>query len=262
MQPSFLRPITGFNNIGINEWASSSNYHSLQVTASRRFAKSVEFGVAWTWSKAMAYNDGDTNEVSTLVSPRVWNYGLSSIDRTHVVNVNWLWTLPQSRWAKAVLNDWQVSGIASFMSGAPAGIGINTTTTYDITGTPNLSPRVDVISNPVLAKSERTFSQNFRTDVFRLPARGTIGNAQSSLLRAPGVNNFDISLFKSYPIHERVRAQFRCEMDNAFNHTQFSAFDTAARFDVATGAQVNQRRGEFSAARSPRIMQMAVRVTF
>ena len=71
-QPSFLGPITGFNNIGINEWASSSNYHSLQVTANRRFARSLEFGLAWTWSKAMGYNDGDTNEVSTLVSPRVW----------------------------------------------------------------------------------------------------------------------------------------------------------------------------------------------
>ncbi len=266
LQPSFLRPITGFNNIGINEWASSSNYHSLQVTASRRFARSVEFGLAWTWSKAMGYNDGDTNEVSTLVSPRVWNYGMSTVDRTHVVNVNWLWTLPQTQWnfaaAKAVLNDWQLSGIASFISGAPVGIGLSTVTPYDITGTPNLGARVDAVSNPVLPKGERTFSRNFRTDVFRLPARGTIGTAQNPLLRGPGVNNFDISLFKSFPIHERVRAQFRCEMYNAFNHTQFSAFDTAARFDVATGAQVNARLGEFTTARTPRIMQMALRLTF
>jgi hypothetical protein len=62
LQPSFLRPITGYNNILISEWASSSNYHSLQATLNRRFAKSLEFGLAWTWSKALTYNDADNNE--------------------------------------------------------------------------------------------------------------------------------------------------------------------------------------------------------
>lgn len=265
LQPSFLRPITGFNNILISEWASSSNYHSMQVTANRRFARSFEFGLAWTWSKAMAYNDGDNNEVTSLVSPRVWNYSLSGIDRTHVVNVNWLYSLPKSPWKSvpgALFNDWQVSGIASFISGAPVGVGYSTTTAYDVTGTPNLGARIDVTGNPVLPKSERTFSRNFRTEMFHLPAKGTIGTAQDPLLRGPGVNNFDISLFKSFRIWERARLQYRCEFYNAFNHTQFSAFDTTARFDPATGAQVNARLGEYTAARSPRIIQMALRFMF
>ena len=263
---SFLRPIIGYNNIQISEWASSSNYHSLQVTVNRRFAKTLEFGLAWTWSKTMSYNDSDNDDVTTLVSPRVWNYGMSAIDRTHVVNFNWLWTLPKSRsqWkpVKAVLNDWQMSGIASFISGAPVAVGYSTTTAYDVTGTANLSARIDATGNPVLPKAERTFSKNFRTDVFRLPAKGTIGTAQSALLRGPGTNNFDITLFKSFAIYERARLQFRCEMSNAFNHTQFSAFDTTARFDPATGAQTNTRFGEFTTARNPRIVQMALRFSF
>ena len=143
LSPAFLRPITGYNNIGISEWASSANYHSMQLTANRRFAKALDFGLAWTWSKAMAYNDGDSNEVSTLVNPRVWNYGLSSIDRTHIVSLNWLYSLPKTKWrnavARQVLDDWQVSGIASFVSGAPVNVGYATTTAYDVTGTPNLS---------------------------------------------------------------------------------------------------------------------------
>jgi hypothetical protein len=266
LQPSFLRPITGYNNILISEWASSSNYHSLQVTLNRRFAKTLEFGLAWTWSKTMGYNDADNNEVTTLVSPRVWNYGLSGIDRTHVVNVNWLWSLPRTPWknslTRGVFNDWQISGIAAFISGAPVGVSYSTTTAYDVTGTPNLNARVDVTGKASLSKGDRTFSRNFDTTVFRLPARGTIGTAQNPLLRGPGVNNFDISLFKSFPIRERARLQFRAEMYNAFNHTQFSAFDTAARFDAASGAQVNARFGEFTAARSPRIVQMALRFSF
>jgi hypothetical protein len=50
-------------------------------------------------------------------------------------------------------------------------------------------------------------------------------------------------------------------MYNAFNHTQFSALDTAARFD-AQGRQVNTQFGQFTAARSPRIMQFALRFNF
>jgi hypothetical protein len=196
----------------------------------------------------------------------MWNYGLSSIDRTHIVNVNWLWSLPKSPWKNAVsrgvFNDWQISGIAAFISGAPVSVSYSTTTAYDVTGTPNLAARIDVIGKAALPKGDRTFSRNFDTSVFRLPAKGTIGTAQNPLLRGPGVNNFDISLFKIFPIRERARLQFRAEMYNAFNHTQFSAFDTAARFDPATGAQGNARFGEFTAARSPRIMQMALRFSF
>ena len=236
------------------------------MTAHRRFAKSVEFGLAWTWSKAMSYNDTDTSEVTTLVSRRLWNYSLAPIDRTHIVNVNWLWSIPRfqtgNAFGRAALDGWQLSGIAAFVSGAPVSIGYTTTTAYDITGSPNLGARVDVIGNPVLDSGQRTFSRDFNTSVFRLPAKGTIGTAQNPLLRGPGINNFDLSLFKSFAVKERARLQFRAEAYNAFNHTQFSGFDATARFDTTTGAQINSRFGEFTAARSPRIMQMALRVTF
>jgi hypothetical protein len=76
------------------------------------------------------------------------------------------------------------------------------------------------------------------------------------------VNNWDIFIFKNFPIRERARVQLRAEVYNAFNHTQFSAFDASARFDPVTGQQTNARFGEFTAARSPRIMQMALRFTF
>jgi len=91
---------------------------------------------------------------------------------------------------------------------------------------------------------------------------GTFGNAPKTLLRGPGVNTWDLSLFKNFPIRESVNVQFRWELYNAFNHTQFMSFDTSARFDPRTGAQVNAGLGQFTDARNPRIMQFAVRVTF
>lgn len=262
---AFLRPMIGYNNINVREFASNSNYHSLQVSANRRFASGVQFGASWTWSKTLDYNDNDTENVSVLVPVRVWNYGLASFDRTHVLKLNWLWDVPRTSLrgpAGYVVNHWQVSGIASFVSGQPLGVGFSTTSPVDITGSPTDGARIVVTGNPVLPKSGRTFSKNFRTDVFRLPARGTIGNAAKNILRGPGINNWDIAVFKNFPLRgDRMRLQFRSEFYNAFNHTQFSGLDTAARFDPQ-GNQVNQRLGEFTAARNPRQIQFSLRFYF
>ncbi len=265
LPPAFLRAYQGFDGVSYIENAASSNYHALQAGANRRFAKTLEFGVSWTWSKALNYNDGNNDSVSSVVPVRVWNYGLASYDRTHLLKANWLWTLPsapfQNVMVRRVLNGWQVSGIASFLSGAPALVSYTFVSAVDVTGSPDQAARIVVTGNPVLPRSRRSFERNFRTDVFRGPQVGTIGNAARSILRGPGVNNWDISLIKNVPLHETLRLQFRLEMYNAFNHTQFSAWDMAARFDAA-GAQTNSRLGQSTAARLPRQMQMSLRLLF
>ncbi len=262
---AFLRPVVGYNNVYDLEGASSSNYNSLQVTGRRRFSHGLQFGASWTWSKSMDYNDNDTDNVTSLVNARVWNYGLASFDRTHVVTINYIWDIPGVRWrnlaARLAFDGWQLSGITSFVSGQPLSVDFTTVNATDISGTPSLSPRIYITGNPVLSKDQRTFSHNFRTDVFRVPATETIGNAARTEIRGPGINNWDMALFKNFPIHERMTAQFRAEAYNVFNHTQFSAIDTIARFDAA-GNQVNGRFGEFTAARNPRIMQFALRFQF
>jgi len=261
---TFLRPFVGYEDILIREPGSSSSYHSLQLSANRRFARTLQFGASWTWSKALGFNDTDDQVVSTLVSPRVWNYGLASYDRTHVLKLNWLLDLPRTGWSnpllKGVFDNWQVSGIGSFVSGAPLGISFTTTAAVDITGSTHGS-RVVVTGDPVLPKGDRTFERYFRTDVFRLPAVGTVGNAARTLVRGPGINNWDIALYKTFPVGPRVRVQLRAEAYNAFNRTQFSAVDTTARFDPQ-GNQVNTRFGQLTDARPPRQIQFAFRTTF
>ena len=262
----FMRTILGYTNILTVEPAASSNYHSLQVSAKRRFARHCQFGAAWTWSKTLDYNDADNDQVTTLVPVRIWNYGLASFDRTHVLAINYLVDLPNVRatnaLARGLLQGWQVSGITRFVSGAPLSVSFSGTASLDYSGTPSLNARIVVVSDPVLPKSERSFSHNFRTNVFREPARGTIGNAARTIIRGPGINNWDTALFKNFRLVERVRLQFRWELYNAFNHSQFSGLDTTARFDSATGEQINSRLSEFTSARTPRQMQLALRFTF
>ncbi|MBI3211046.1 MAG: carboxypeptidase regulatory-like domain-containing protein [Candidatus Solibacter usitatus] len=262
---TFLRPITGYTDINYQEWAGTSNYHSLQVQANRRFTRGVEFGGSWTWSKAMDYADDDGNAVSVLVPIRVWNYGTAGFDRTHVFKLNYVWFLPNAKWRnpalKQILHGWQISGITTFQSGAPLAVGYSFVNAVDITGTASQGARVFVTGNPVLPKSERTFGRFFRTEVFAPPVAGTIGNSARSVLRGPGLNNWDATALKNFDVWERVKLQFRCEFYNTFNHTQFSAVDTAARFD-AQGRQINTRMGEFTAARNARLIQMALRLRF
>jgi hypothetical protein len=78
----------------------------------------------------------------------------------------------------------------------------------------------------------------------------------------PGLNNWDLTFLKRIPLGSEQRSlQFRCEMYNAFNHTQYLGVDSAARFDVA-GNQVNQRFGQVTSTRLPRIMQFGLHFYF
>lgn len=265
---AFLRPIVGYNNITIYEYGSNSSYHSLQAALNRRYARGLEFGGSWTWSKAMDYVDANTGAVSSLINPKVWNYGKAGFDRTHTLTVYFIVDLPKASgrwnhaWARQALDGWQLSGIATFQSGAPLGIGLGFVNAVDVTGSPTDGARVVVLENPILPKGSRTFSRNFNTQAFAPPEQGTFGNAPKDVIRGPGINNWDVSLFKDFAVaRERVRLQLRGEFYNAFNHAQFSGLDTATRFD-AQGRQANPRLGEFTAARAARRIQLALRLRF
>jgi hypothetical protein len=121
---------------------------------------------------------------------------------------------------------------------------------------------VVITGNPNLPRSERSIDRWFDTSVFARPARGDFGNAPKDVIRFPGTNNWDISLFKNFHLWSESRyLQLRWEMYNAFNHTQFFGVDAVPRFDAA-GKQVNNNFGRVTAAREPRFMQLSLRLTF
>ena len=154
------------------------------------------------------------------------------------------------------------------MTGPPRGFSYSFLTSYDVTGTSGsgIDSRVVLIGNPNLPKSERTIYRHFRTEVVTAPTRADfgIGNAPKDPIRGPGINNFDLSFFKNTALTKdgRHRLQFRAEFYNAFNHTQFSEVDTGARFDNATGQNVNARFGQYTAARDARRIQFGLRYNF
>lgn len=258
---NYFRPYPGYGSISYNNWGGNGNYNSLQVTLNRRFKHNLTYGVAYTWSKSL-----DDNR-STTYLPGSLTYGPNSLNMPNRLTADWVWSLPKasqlwSNWlSRSVLDNWDFSGIASFISGTPLSVGLSTTNGENITGGGD-GAKVIVTSNPILPKSQRTFNSYFNTSVFALPAVGTIGNQWTPSLYGPGVNNWDLALIKAVRLKDRVSTQLRVEAYNAFNHTQFSSVNTTAQFNPATGKQVNTAFGQLNADRGPRIMQVSLRITF
>jgi len=260
----FLRPYQGYSNIPMQYFDITSSYHSLQTQLTHRFRHGLQFGGVWTWSKTMGYTDSYNGTLATYANIRFYNYGEADSDRTHNVAVNWLWDIPlpssNIRPMHAVFGNWQISGILTLISGAPQNFSFSTVDGTDITGGGD-GAHVFLTGPTTLPKDQRTFDRFFKKSVVTRPAQGTLGNMPRSVFRGPGTNNWDLSLFKNIPIREKVRFQLRVEAYNAFNHTQFSDVNTAAKFDLQ-GNQVSQNFGQLSAAASARVMQLATRISF
>jgi hypothetical protein len=241
-----VRPYPGFG--AINDFVTNGNslYHSLQVSLARRFSRGISIQSAYTFSKSR--DDTSTPQNSYLANRPEW--GLSGFDRTHVSTSSFVWELPfganLTGWEKRVFRGWEISGIMSFQSGNPMTITIPS----DRAGTGDGGQRPNVLG-PV--ERLMTLSQWFTTSAFALPALGTFGNAGRSIVRAPGINNWDTSFIKKTQLKENISLQFRAEFFNVFNHTQFSGVGTG--FNSSTFGQV-------TSARNPRVSQLALRLAF
>ncbi len=266
---NFFRPYYGYGNLPYMEFSGKSSYHSLQTQVKRRFSRGLQFGAAWTWSKAMNYGDDYNSGIAMYNDPRFWNYGPGGYDRTHTLVGNWVWDVPKGSrmWdnpvTRLVLDNWQFSGICAFVSGSPQGVSLGLADSANLNGGGDGNSVVKT-GNAVLSKDERTFERFFDTSVFARPAkfnRGSGSGASRYSYRGPGVNNWDLTLFKSVPLKEKVSFQFRWEMYDAFNHTQFDSVDNTARFD-ASGKLVNTQFGQITGSRDARIQQMSLRLSF
>ncbi len=272
---NFLRPYTGLGSIPFTESGGTANYNSLQVSATRRFTHGFSIGGNYVWSKALDYTDDTTGiELPTFAPRHAYSYGLAGFDRDHSAVVNWLWNIPAASklWdsvlTRQVLDNWQISGIASFVRGQPYGIKLNTSG-VDLTGGSDL-PRALITGKPVLPHAKRTVLHYFDTSAISMPPANSpnsngqysnfVGNAGKVVFRGPGTNNWDVALFKNFPIRERLTIQFRTEFYNLFNHPSFNSVDNEAIY--SDGAQTNGTFGELNGDAGARQIQLSGRISF
>jgi len=285
---NMYRPYAGLGSASVTAFGAFSNYHSLQASVNKNAGKGLNFGVAYTWSKALgiASGDGDTLHPTNY---RMANYSYLDQDVPHMMVVNFVYDVPglnkhvsafNNAVGKGVFGGWQVSGLASLIGGQPANIGlsfqgIGGELNRVYTGSESVGPRVVMKGNPILPIGDRTIDRYVDGTVFGAPQIGSQGlESAQRIVRRPGVNNWDISVFKNFPMGaERRFLQLRLEMFNAPNHTQFSDFNRTIQFSPATGAVTNLPTalgggggrfgfGAVNAARDPRNIQLAAKFYF
>jgi hypothetical protein len=268
-QLNYIRPYPGYDSINEEVTAFNSNYAGLQVSLKKQLGVDSLINVNYTWSHAL------TDAVGDYATPQntydlASEYGPSQFDRRHIFNASYIYNLPffrtQSGVAGHVLGGWEISGIVTAYSGLPFSVY---NYFYDPAGQGTLDPnsdasgRPDQIGNPNQATAAsgpiHNFNQWFNPLAFTLsctpgacPASDIRpGNSGNGAVRGPGLQRWDISLFKNTKINERVNTQFRAEAFNVFNHTNPDGFQNAYGF----GTYVYS-------VRDPRIMQLALKLYY
>ncbi len=241
------RPIAGFGRISSFEGSADSSYNALTLTFRKRFTQNFSFDASYVWSKVLdnvpdqtsvVVGGGDDAKQAQQTFLLSDDKALGGADTPHRFVMNGLWKLNYfdslSKPARAVLNDWELSGIVQVASGLPftefLGVDLNN-------------------------------DGNARTD--RTPTRGR------NTLRGERVETLDARLTKSFFVTEKVKLQLIGELFNVFNHTNVNSYQSTLyrTTGLNTATALLTRRTDFLDPRgvgldSQRIGQLAVKLIF
>jgi hypothetical protein len=234
-----LRPYKGYNSIRSSQDVATSRYNSLQVTWNRRLANGFMVGLAYTYSKSMDDGSAPRDIIpNTYDAHNLWS--LSAYDVTHMMMINYLYELPFFRSNKQavgkLLGGWQISGITQFQTGLAgsaiantdyAGVGVDGNINdnggagqlWAINGDPAvLGNFASGGSNDPRLWFQTTNSNG--SPIFTAPAKGTFvtGPASRNFYHDPGLQNWNLGLYKKFAMTERTGFQFRAQAFDVFNH--------------------------------------------
>lgn len=236
-----------FTGVNINAMNDGSSYaHMLHLKADKRFGKGIQFTAAYQFAKTIQRLNW-LNEADMYLEKRI-----ADNDTPHRIVTSGIYELPfgrgkplrsdAGRALNYVIGGWVVSGVFTWNSGFPLNWG-------------NV-----IYLGGALDPQPRNIDRAFDTSRFNTSARDQLArnirrfSTAFGNLRMEGVNNFDFSAIKNFPIKETVKLQLRCEFFNAFNHPLFGAADvspTSTTFGMIQ-SQANQ----------PRRIQTALRVNW
>jgi hypothetical protein len=305
---SFLddRPVARFNNsffhpqfaaLSVFSTIARSNFHSGQFSLRQRFRNDLAFDLNYTLSHSLDSASGlqsataysSAGFIVNALDPDQ-NYASSDFDVRHIINANWLVSLPlgRGRWLghgmngplNAVLGDWQLTGIFRWNSGLPIQTPYQAdrwATNWNVQS--NMVRVRPVNSSPTRNGTARVFTDQdavFRS--WREPRAGEVGDR--NVMRGEGYVSLDLGLTKQFRMPwEGHRLQFRWEV---FNVTNTQRFDNNSLQglgiqpdpflpDVDSGQPISAPSdfGTYTATQTPlnepragRVMQFALRYTF
>lgn len=273
--PNIYRPYQGFGNITLLENQANSIYNALQVSA-RRNVGHLSLSLAYTWSHSIDdFSDrGDGTFVNSydLAS----NRASSNFDQRHLLNISYVYDLPffsKPGLLHTLIGGWQWSGLVTYQSGTPftvvngtigdnAGVGnsLGSGSYADVVANPSTGvPNTQAVGAGPLLYNPAAFAE---------PTGLTFGDSGRNVLTNPARTNFDMGLFKHFPLRTETRSiEFRAEAFNVFNHTQWQGLnggDSSSSYTAACDGLCADN-GTFlrpTAAHNPRILQLGLKFLF
>jgi hypothetical protein len=270
-------PVDGtpvFTDIFAEDTIANSNYNALEMMLQKRFSRGLQFQAAYTFSKSI--DDGSTFEETLDPFNFRASRALSLFNSAQRFVVSYDWELPVRKYSGftgKVLDDWEVSGITQFQSGFP--IRLNTEDDTELinslfflgTEAPSLvAPfkKLDPtktytnlgLTTPGYWFNPNDFATAATPNGAPVPPLGSFNNGtQRTICCGPGLIDWDFSVHKKIPLSETKYFQFRAEIFNVFNHTNYSNPDGGFS-DGPTSF------GKIATAGDPRLLQFALKFFF
>ncbi len=204
------------------ESVANSEYNSLQISLKQRLWKGLSATANYTWGHSIDDTSAVRNTVPTNSYDLAFQRGSSTLDVRLVFTGFLSYDVPQfgSRWPR-LTKGWQLNSLFTFSTGQPINILAGT----NVSGTGENQDRVNVVGNPfanVPVLTGTTAVQYFNPAAFAKPAAGTFGDIGRDAIYGPGFGSVDFSVFKKTPITERISTEFRVEIFNLFNRTNWA----------------------------------------
>jgi hypothetical protein len=245
-----------FSSVFAEDAVSYSNYNSLQTLFEKQYSHGIQFQAAYTFSKSL----DNASSFEEILNARNFNstYGPSLFDARHRFVFNTVWDLPVPKMAGfkgKLLNGWQVSTIYTYQTGFP--IRITSGSDNELQGSTSgfITPgEPDLLGKFVTQDPRKNGGLVFDPTLFsNAVTPGQIGSAPRTLCCNPPINNWDAGFFKDTHFGERFNVEFRTEVYNVLNHSQFFSTD---------GNVADSTFGQFLKVRDPRLLQFGLKIIF
>jgi len=261
----------------------SSNYQSLQLQLTKRFAKGLGFNSAFTWGKGLGYVTGDDGNVIFLTTANLRrNYAPNDFDRKLNFEQSFTYELPVGRGHQYlnsgvgafVLGGWKLAGTISAVSGLPFSVYANggTLNTPGTAQLANLSGVYKVLgglgpNNPWLDVS--AFSQPGGCPTTGCNASNVqLGNTGRNQFRGPGFIQNNFSIFKSFSIWREAALETRFDAFQLSNTPQFAVPNSGSGNLFTSGSfgritnTLGSGQGSVNGVGGGRSLQASARITF
>jgi hypothetical protein len=240
-----LRPFQGFSSITSLGSPAKSLYNSLVVRLEKSTSRGLSFLATYTWSSnwdsvfgtSSTLNSGSTaaQDANNLGA----EYARSIIDMPQRFTVGASYDLPvgvgrsylnHNGWLDLLVGGWTLNAVGIKQSGAPLSLSMNSN---GIAGAgasiqhASWAPGASASTSGKKGRAEDRLNAYFDKTQFVAPSNSgyyAYGNVPRTIAAlGPGLDSWDLSIFKTRKIKEYISLQFRAEAINAFNTPQFGA---------------------------------------